>query len=242
MGRKLKQDLRETVDLSHPLDLRTGEPYRDDQTPPSLFDDPSLFQSKSKKRRAKKIAQTRGNTVIGKDGKTYRRVKTGNWYPVRLSWMSDGIFSNILKMTQYAKKEMSSDIRRASVGQILYGTRRRRDGYGNGFLQKWADHMVREGKNPHVLDLNKAPVAVKRAYDFWNDGDFGELFNRAQEDPLYHMNGVIERIWDEIPGVDNMTKGEAILEIQRRFYTLQFGPDGYAEPWDDANRCPKEFD
>ena len=67
----------------------------------------------SKKRRAKKIVQTRGSTVIGKDGKTYLRIKTGNWYPVRTFWMSDGIFRNILKMTQCAKKEMSSDIRRA---------------------------------------------------------------------------------------------------------------------------------
>ena len=196
----------------------------------------------SKKHCAKKIAKARGSTIIGKDGKTYRRVNTGNWYPVRLSWMSDGIFSNILKMTQYAKKEMSSDIRRASVGQILYGTRRRRDGYGNGFLQKWADQMVREGKNPHVLDLNKAPVAIKRAYDFWNNGDFDELIKCAVDDPYHAMHDMVDRLSDQIPGVERMPDEEIRKEVERRFYTLEFGPDGYAEPWDDANRCPKEFD
>ena len=196
----------------------------------------------SKKHCAKKIAKARGSTIIGKDGKTYRRVNTGNWYPVRLSWMSDGVFSNILKMTQYTKKEMARDIRQTLVGQILYGAHRRKDRYGNGFLQKWADKMVREGKNPHVLDLNKAPVAIKRAYDFWNNGDFDELIKCAVDDPYHAMHDMVDRLSDQIPGVERMPDEEIRKEVERRFYTLEFGPDGYAEPWDDANRCPKEFD
>ena len=102
--------------------------------------------------------------------------------------------------------------------------------------------MVREGKNPHVLDLNKAPVAIKRAYDFWNDGDFDELMERALDDPYHVMHDIVDRLSDAIPGMERMPDEEIRKEVERMFYTLEFGPDGYAEPWDDANRCPKEGD
>ena len=197
-------------------------------------------KSKRNKRVAVKRTYKGARTIVGKDGKTYKRVKTGSWRPVPLYWMSRATFYAIRCLCQYPRDNMSREARRYCHGVTIFGKDRHKDRYGTGFLQKWADKMVREGKDPHILDLNKAPVALKRAFDYWNNGSFDELAKKAEEDgDLYDaMASQLERMCKHIPNLAKKSRRQVRKEIKEEYYRLQFGPNGCADPWDNENRCP----
>ncbi len=214
--------------------------------PPDLFKCLWMFDSPANDNREKRPAQEKQpakpvrDTIVGKDGKTYRRVKTGRWRSIITNWMTCEVRESSKCLQKMRKQAFTKVARKCAKGDLLYG----KDGsghagYGTGVLQRWADKMVREGKNPYFVDLRQLPVSIKRAYDELNGGDFRELFEQAKKDKHHYLREVFKRIKDMIPGAHEMTLEDLISEVERRFYILQFGPNGYVQIWNKDKRCIK---
>ena len=188
--------------------------------------------------REKQHAKPVRDTVVGNDRKTYKRVKTGRWRPIVNNWMTYEVWQSAMYLQKMRKEALTKVARKCAKGDMLYGKEGSgHAGYGTGVLQRWADKMVREGKNPFFVDLQQLPVSIKRAYDELNGGDFRELFEQAQNDKHHYLREVFYRIKDTISECHELTDKEVIAEVERQFYILHFGPNGNVELWDNDTRC-----
>jgi hypothetical protein len=155
--------------------------------------------------------------------------------------MTYEVWQSARYLQKMRKEALTKVARKCAKGDMLYGKEGSgHAGYGTGVLQRWADKMVREGKNPFFVDLRQLPVSIKRAYDELNGGDFRELFKQAQNDKHHFLREVFKRIKDMIPECDTLTDEEVIAEVERRFYILEFGPDGYVQVWNKDRRCIRQ--
>ena len=195
------------------------------------------MKTSMRKPAARKPMVAAADTIVGNDGKTYRRVKTGRWRPIHTNWMTYEVWQSARYLQKMRKQALTKVARKCAKGDMLYGKEGSgHAGYGTGVLQRWADKMVREGKNPFFVDLRQLPVSIKRAYDELNGGDFRELFEQAKNDKHHYLREVFLRIRNSIPECHKLTAEEVKAEVERRFYILQFGPNGNVQIWNKDRR------
>lgn len=159
------------------------------------------------------------------------RYKTGYWRPVRQSWMSDNVWTAFKSINRVRNKMMAKGLGEASLGKEIYGKMGPgHAGYGTGELQKWADKMLREGKDPHMVDLTKWFAGAAAAIDYHNGRrDFSELMKQQRGDPDHFMRYVIEKMQQYIPQAKKLSRRDVESIMKNRFYTAQYGPDGRAK-------------
>lgn len=194
---------------------------------------PKKQRKKSKSQRGDAPKMARGRKIIKIDGRNVpsnARYKTGHWRPVRQDWMNDSIFKAVKFLNQMRRKEMAKEARNHAMGDKIYGKQGPgHAGYGTGQLQKWADKLVKQGMDPHFVDLTKWAMSYAKAFDYWNDGSFKELAKRAEKDGDVPFADVLTHLTNKVPELQKLSKSDVKKMIERQFYLLQYGPDGRAK-------------
>ena len=162
--------------------------------------------------------------IKGKDGKLHKRVKTGYWRPVFTGWMSQELWCAVRAMHQFKHENMSKGLRDASLGEEIFGKEGpRHKGYGTGALQKWADKMVSEGKDPHYVNLLDWFKGASAALDYHMcERTFDELMEESRHDPCHMMRYIIERMQDCMPQLRNMSRARMNETIKQKYYTIRY--------------------
>jgi len=166
--------------------------------------------------------------INGKDGKCHRRVKTGSWLPVRMSWMPQAFWDAVRYIHQIRTKAMSSGWRKAALGDKIFGKEGpEHEGYGTGALQKWADKMVKEGKNPYEVNLLEWFKGAVDALDYHvGEGTFDEMMENQKTNPDSFMRYTIERMQDYMPELRRMSRARIKEAIKQKYYTIRYAPYG----------------
>ena len=166
----------------------------------------------------------RRDFVMGKDGKYHKRVKTGTWLPVRDGWMTNSMWVNVEWLHRNPEKWMPKACRAASLREKIYGKEGpEHEGYGSGALQKWADKMVKEGKDPHYVNLLEWFKGAAGALDYHsNEMDFDQL----RKDPNSSIHAVIGNMTDEFPELRKLSKRAANEAMKQKYYTIYYAPYG----------------
>ena len=164
--------------------------------------------------------------IKGTDGKLHKRVKTGRWRPVFTYWMSQELWHAVRAMHQFKRENMSKGLRNASLGEKIYGKEGPgHKGCGTGALQKWADKMVKEGKDPHFVNLLEWFKGAPAALDYhMGSRTFEELMEESRQDPFHMMRYIIERMQDYMPQLRNMSRVRIKEAIRQRYYTIRYAP------------------
>ena len=158
--------------------------------------------------------------------KSDERVKTGTWQPVFTRWMSQELGEAVKLMHCFKTSTMSKGLRAASLGEKIFGKEGAdRDGYGTGALQKWADKMVKEGKNPHDVNLLEWFKGASNALDYhMGERTFDDLMEELKSDPDSSMGYVVERVQDMMPELKRMSRTRVIEAIRQKYYTVVYAP------------------
>jgi hypothetical protein len=67
------------------------------------------------------------NETVTRDGKTYRRVKTGRWRPIITNWMTCEVRESSKYLQKMRKQAFTKVARKCAKGDLLYG----KDGSGH---------------------------------------------------------------------------------------------------------------
>ena len=181
--------------------------------------------------------ELRNNFVMGKDGRYHKRVKTGTWLPVREGWMENWLWCCVMNLHKKPEKWMPKECQAASLREKIYGKEGpEHDGYGSGALQKWADKMVKEGKNPHFVNLQEWFKGAAGAFDYHSScanfllstkgSDSRKDFDQLRKDPNSRIHGVIYEMEVECPELRKLTKRAANEAMKQKYYTLYYAPYG----------------
>ena len=172
--------------------------------------------------------ELRNDYVKAKDGKFYRRVKTGNWLPLYPKWARKEMYDAIDAIHHVRTKNMSKGYRAASLGDKIFGKEGpEHEGYGTGALQKWADKMVVEGKDPYEVNLLEWFKGASDAFDYhMGRRTFEELLEKQRSDSDFFMRGVLERMQDFMPELERMSRARIKETIKQKYYTIRYAPYG----------------
>ena len=126
---------------------------------------------------------------------------------------------------------MSKGLRSASLFDKIFGEEGpEHEGYGTGALQKWADKMVKEGKDPHYVNLLEWFKGAVDAFDYHMDSIGGRTFDEQMEeqkqDPDHPMRYMVEGMRAYIPRADSMSRAQLHEAMKRMYYTIQYAPYG----------------
>ena len=166
--------------------------------------------------------------IKGKDGKYHRRVKTGSWLPLHAGWMSNELWFAVCGLHRIANRAMSKGLHGASLGKKIFGKERLEyEGYGTGALQKWADKMVKEGKDPYEVNLLEWFKGAVDAFNYHiGEGTFDEVMEKQKYDPDSFMRYTIERMQDYMPELRRMSRARIKEAIKQKYYTIRYAPFG----------------
>lgn len=159
------------------------------------------------------------------------RMKTGWWRPVRSPGMSDSMWEAFKAMNRARNKMMSKAFGKNSLESKIYGKKGPgHAGYGDGYLQKWTDKALKQGIDPHFVDMTKWFAGAAAAFDFHNGKQtYEDLLRAAKKDSSHFMNTVMKRLREHIPAFKKLTKREMGQLLRQKYYTVQYGPDGRAK-------------
>ena len=169
--------------------------------------------------------------IAGRHVPNTNRYKTGYWRPVRQSWMSNEVWEAFKAINRFRNKTMSKGLGAASLGKKIFGKEGPgHPGYGTGQLQKWADKMLRQGNDPHMIDLTKWFAGVAAALDYHSgERSFEHLVKDMQSDTNHFMRDTYARLKRMVPEFRNLSKTAVDDLIKHKYYTAQYGPDGRAK-------------
>lgn len=196
----------------------------------------------AKRKKAAKTKTQRGEAakVLANNNRRQRRVKipgrhvaanerskTGYWRPVRQPWMTTEIWETVKAMHKMRRDALTKEARKFAKGDKAFGKEGPgHAGYGTGAIQKWADKMIKQGVDPHFVNLLDWFVDASRAYNGLNGGDFDQLFQDAKGDKHHFMREVFMRLRDMVPEASRMSDNDIKEAIKHNFYEIQYGPDG----------------
>ena len=166
--------------------------------------------------------------VKGNDGRLRKRVKTGAWIPLPMVWMPRLMYDSVLAIHRLRRKSMSKELRDASLGEIIFGKEGpEHEGYGTGELQQWADRMVKEGKDPHYVNLLEWFNGASSALDYhMGRRTFDDLMEQSRQGSDGTMCYIIERMQEFIPQLETMPRDNMIETIRQKYYTIPYVPYG----------------
>ena len=176
--------------------------------------------------------ELRRDFIKGKDGIYRERIKTGPWLPVYPNWAVNEYRFAIYDLHHRTHKAMSKGLRSASLFDKIFGEEGpEHEGYGTGALQKWADKMVKEGKDPHYVNLLEWFKGAVDAFDYHMGrmGDsktFDELMEEQKQYPDHPMRYMSEEMRAYIPQADSMSRAQLHEAMKRMYYTIQYAPYG----------------
>ena len=175
--------------------------------------------------------ELRRDFIKGKDGIYRKRVKTGPWLPVYQKWMASEMRLAILDLHQRTHKAMSKRLRAASLFDKIFGKEGpEHEGYGTGALQKWADKMVKEGRDPHYVNLLEWFKGASDALDYHMDMMGGRTFDEQMEeqmkDPDHPMRRMAENMRACIPQANRVSRTRLHKVMKQMYYTIQYAPYG----------------
>ena len=176
--------------------------------------------------------ELRRDFIKGKDGIYRKRIKTGPWLPVYPNWAVNEYRFAIFDLHKRTHKAMSKGLRAASLFEKIFGEEGpEHEGYGTGFLQKWADKMVKEGKDPHYVNLLEWFKGSADAFDYHmgrmgERKTFDELMEEQKQDPDHPMRYMAESMRAYIPRADSMSRVQLHEAMKRMYYTIQYAPYG----------------
>ena len=175
--------------------------------------------------------ELRMDFIKGKDGIYRKRVKTGPWLPVDPNWSCVEYRCAIFDLHQRTHKAMSKGLRAASLFDKIFGEEGpEHEGYGTGALQKWADRMVKEGKDPHYVNLLEWFKGAVDAFDYHMDSIGGRTFDEQMEeqkqDPDHPMRYMSEEMRAYIPQADSMSRARLHGAMKQMYYTIRYAPYG----------------
>ena len=169
--------------------------------------------------------------IKGKDGIYRKRVKTGPWLPVNPNWSCVVYQCAISDLHRRKNKAMTKRLRAASLFDQIFGEEGpEHEGYGTGALQKWADKMVKEGKDPHYVNLLEWFKGASEAFDyhmdFMGDRTFDDLMEEQKHDPSHPLRYMSERMPDYIPRSDKISHARLHEAMKQMYYTIRYAPYG----------------
>lgn len=176
--------------------------------------------------------------IKGEDGIYRKRVKTGPWLPVYQKWMVNELRIAIFELHQRKNKGMSRGRRMASLFDKVFGKEGpEHEGYGTGALQKWADKMVKEGKDPHYVDLREWFKGASEALDYHMGRmgkckTFDELMEEQKQDTDHPMRYMSESMRAYIPKSDRLSRARLHEAMKQKYYTIEYAPYGIPEMGD----------
>ena len=176
--------------------------------------------------------ELRMDFIKGKDGIYRKRVKTGPWLPVNPNWSCVEYRCAIFDLHQRTHKAMSKGLRAASLFDKIFGEEGpEHEGYGTGALQKWADKMVKEGKDPHYVDLREWFKGASEALDYHMGRmgkckTFDELMEEQKQDPDHPMRYMSESMRAYIPKSDRLSRARLYEAVKQMYYTIRYAPYG----------------
>lgn len=176
--------------------------------------------------------ELRRDFIKGKDGIYRKRVKTGPWLPVNPNWAFNEYRLAIYDLHHRTHKAMSKGLRSASLFDKIFGEEGpEHEGYGTGALQKWADKMVKEGKDPHYVNLLEWFKGAVDAFDYHMGrmGDsktFDELMEEQKQYPDHPMRYMSEEMRAYIPQADSMSRARLYGVMKQMYYTIRYAPYG----------------
>ena len=175
--------------------------------------------------------ELRRDFIKDKDGIYHKRVKTGPWLPVYQMWMASEYWCAVQGLHQRKNKGMSKRRCAASLFDKIFGKEGpEHEGYGTGALQKWADKMVKEGKDPHYVNLLEWFKGASSALDyhmgFGSARTFDELVEEQKQYADHPMRYMVEKMRDCIPQADSTSHARLYDAMKQWYYTIRYAPYG----------------
>ena len=173
--------------------------------------------------------ELREHYVKAKDGNFYKRVKTGPWLPVYPVWMPEELRCAMDRIHGIGMKFMRRDMRRNFLGEKIFGKDGpEHEGYGSGELQKWADRMIKEGKDPYEVNLREWFKGASDALDYFMLGrTFEKLHEEAKRNASsYFMRFFLERLQGSMPELKRMSRRRILETMKQKYYTIRYAPYG----------------
>ena len=138
------------------------------------------------------------------------------------------MYDSVLAIHRLRRKSMSKELRDASLGEIIFGKEGpEHEGYGTGELQQWADRMVKEGKDPHYVNLLEWFNGASSALDYhMGRRTFDDLMEQSRQGSDGTMCYIIERMQEFIPQLETMPRDNMIETIRQKYYTIPYVPYG----------------
>lgn len=166
--------------------------------------------------------------ILGDDGIYHRRIKTGPWMPIKAVWMTVVLWKAVCNMHRISNSLSAKGLHDASLGERIFGIDGpEHEGYGTGELQKWADKMVKEGKNPYEVNLLKWFDGAADAFHYHcARRTFENMMEEQRPNPDSPMRYVIEKMQRFIPQDESLSREQVEDMMRELYYTVLYAPYG----------------